>query len=177
MGESDRPFEELQRIHVQCLSEAQERIQARLGVRVPLPAVTWDLTGLVAGRAIGDYHIRLNPRVAQGEGLDYLVTVKHEFAHTVVSFLRKNHQDKLPVEDDGRAHGRLWREVMRLLGLDPRRTHSYQSAKPSGGMAYRYRCSCSECWFSQRRVNKIRQGVRYRCPKCKSLFEDTGIKE
>jgi len=144
-----------------------ERLHERSFFR---PSIAWDLRGRRAGEANFKYEfgnrikwgqIRLNKGIAKRYPDDFIKeTVPHEVAH-FVSF-----------ELHGRAgcgHGHEWQQVMRQLGLKPKRTHSY-AVKPARRLKrYQVACGCPEGRTVTSIVyNRLAAGMEYSCTICNS---------
>ncbi len=83
------------------------------------PQIEWTLRGKTAGRAWGGLNrIALHKKFLEHYGDEYINrTVVHEYAHLVQRRLDPYSQ----------AHGSLWKSIMRLLGADTSRCHSYDT--------------------------------------------------
>ena len=118
----------------------------------PMPSFDLKLRGRAVGKAYLDYNFfRINREMAQREG-DALInrTVPHEIAHLIAWKICKD-----------KGHGEGWKKVMRLLGLEPIRCHTFQVPGKN------YLCACSSHSFSTRRHNSAQRGAVYFCKKCK----------
>lgn len=153
------------------------------------PKVTYNKRGTTAG--VANYHewtIDLNAVLLIENGEAFINrTVVHEWAHLVTdqvypeahrptsnnahSYFRTKRVKRSP-------HGTQWQSVMRVLGADPSRCHSYDVANVQRkvDMPFVYKCNCrSHIPFSLKRHNKHQAGVLinpisggYRCSRCKT---------
>ncbi|HEC19439.1 MAG TPA: metallopeptidase (SprT family) [Gammaproteobacteria bacterium] len=121
------------------------------------------------GRSSGMYviknrqrYLRFNPFIFAKYFEDSLATtVPHEVAHYVADILFGFRHI--------RPHGEEWRDIMRLLGAEPRVTGNYDLT----GLPVRqqrrfdYRCACMTHSLTTVRHNRIRRGQsEYVCRKC-----------
>jgi predicted SprT family Zn-dependent metalloprotease len=76
----------------------------------------------------GPIKIVINKRMMEANGKEFVdQVVPHEVAHWFTHLVHgSNHQ----------AHGREWKAMMRLLGQEPKRTHSFKRAEPKKGFTY-----------------------------------------
>ncbi len=125
----------------------------------PMPTVSFDLRGKTAGKAfLRQNHVQLNA-VLLLENQDAFIadTVGHEVAHlaTYSKFGRS-----------AQAHGAQWQAMMRLIGQEPRRCHSFDTSNSAVSKAtHRYVCACKEHLLTARSHNKA-QRVGYVCRAC-----------
>ena len=149
--------------------KVEERIDGLMQMAVVLhmpiqrPRIDYDLFGVAAGYAKvrnGIPIIRVNERLLIDNLDDYLFnTIGHEFAHLMVDV----HYPR------AKGHGYEWRMVMLRLGLEPKRTHNYDTSrtrvkKISKMTVY---CGCEAASMSVIQYNKmVLKGVKYRCRKC-----------
>lgn len=95
---------------------------ALLTTTMPAPTLSFDLRGTTAGQAFPtEHHIRLNGQLLN-ENTEHFIeqTLGHEWAHLAAQHLYGN---KI------RPHGNEWKQVMRNLGLDPARCHTYTTQR------------------------------------------------
>jgi SprT protein len=130
----------------------------------PIP-VHFDLKGRAAGMYrvdAGARRIRYNPYLFAKYFEDNLaVTVPHEVAHYVVDMLYGLRRV--------RAHGPEWREVMAVLGANPRVTCDYDldGVPQRRQRRHPYACDCRRHLITTRRRNAIeRKKARYQCKYC-----------
>lgn len=159
----------------QLASEQQELVLERaaqcvrlankaFGVDLPVPKIRFSVKGTAWGyyqRRGKKIEIRFNPllfaRYFQ-EGLQD--TVPHEIAHYFVDAMYTGRP---------KPHGREWREVMHVFGIEnPRATSDYDTT----GLGVRkqqrikYRCSCQTHEVSKTRHNRMLRGSKYQCISC-----------
>lgn len=142
--------------------------QALSGPDGPTPRIAieirFDLRGKSAGqvriRSRSSYLIRYNPNLLERGGSDFLRrTVPHEVAHVLAHY---RYGSRI------RPHGPEWQAVMRELGAEPSRCHSYDVT----GLDQRrvnyfdYHCGCMDHRLSSIRHNRIAKGQRYHCRRC-----------
>lgn len=106
--------------------------------------------------------IELHVRALRGHREQFEETFAHELAHLLSAAI---YGLKL-----GRGHGRAWKQVMRVLGYEPKRTHDHdvsefrRKRKPvSFG-----NCGCPgrEHKFTKVQTLKALRGARWRCKAC-----------
>lgn len=141
------------------VTEALERAR-EVYPALPAPGVWFDLKGASAGQAhLGRGGLRFNPiLLRENRAIFFAEVIPHEMAHWLVFHLQNGPRLK--------PHGREWQAVMRdLFALAPQVTHrlDVSRARPA---PYRYRCGCSEHYFTPQRHAQHRKGRRYRCRQC-----------
>lgn len=133
--------------------------------------VLFDLSGKAAGMyrvKAGQRVIRYNPYVFSKYYDDnFSETIPHEVAHYVTDVLYGLRKI--------RPHGREWKSVMQVFGVDANRTASYDlSGLPVRNFQkFVYHCGCQNYELTSRRHNKIIRGTgQYLCRDCggKLLF-------
>jgi len=88
---------------------------------------------------------------------DFDRTIIHEVAH-YCSFLL-----------GGSGHDRVWKNMMRFFGLEPKRCHSYDTSSVRvirNVPRYKYACACSVHSISAIRHGRAQKGTGYKCIKC-----------
>lgn len=114
---------ELRNIAVAQIAETYEKARVVYGREFPLPSLSFDKAGRVAGTAwLQRNHVMLNP-VLMEQNLDRFLscTIPHECAHLI----------EWQLSGQG-GHGREWQRVMRDLGVvDATRCHSYDTSGSS----------------------------------------------
>ena len=108
--------------------------------------------------------IKYNLDIYKNNKEDFVAkTVPHEIAH-----LFTYREYILPrCRCDVKPHGKEWRLVMTLMGLNPKRCHSYEVKKARKVMKpYIYRCTCMDHHLTRLMHNKILKGINIRCLKC-----------
>lgn len=160
---------------VEMLQAQAEKVY---GCRVPNVQIKYDLNTIrLGGQAVTNPHtnlfkMRLHPAALAYYGEEYVErTVVHEFAHLVQ---RQNYPMSKP-------HGKEWKSVMRNLGVEPSRCHSYDlekalkacGSKPTGRKVktFTYKCNCQEHQLTAIRHNRVVKGTQtYHCKKCKTTL-------
>lgn len=137
------------------------------------PTVKYDIKGTTAGYAVyGKFqdvaYIRLNPVIFADHPDKFIErTVPHEMAHIMAHYYYKARNYRIT------PHGREWKNVMRLLGIeDIKRCHSY-SVRPDQckrQQKHAYKCNCQTFALSTTRHNRALQGKKYHCLTCKGLL-------
>jgi len=142
------------------------RAGTHFGRRFEAIPVLFDLRGRNAGmyRIRGRQRcIRYNPWLFAKYFDDNLTdTVPHEVAHYIC--------DQLYGLRNIRPHGREWQAMMRLFGVEPRRTCSYdlEGIPQRRQQRHPYRCACREHQVSTVRHKRIQAGrAQYLCRSCK----------
>lgn len=130
------------------IAQLQEGIavcEKHYGITVKMPKVFFDLRGTTAGTAnYRDWVIRLNPAIMMANLSEFRQTILHELSHLVNDIVHPEaHRPVSSRYSTRRAkrdpHGAGWAEVMRVLGLEPRRCHSYDVSTAVKG--YKYTCT------------------------------------
>ena len=138
--------------------------------RMACPTLHFVRGRLYAGRAhYTDQRIELNEDLLERHTAAMLhETIAHELAHLLT--LRV-------YGPRARAHGREWREVMRVwLGVEPERTHRFDMTglDVRRQQRFRYRCPCQEHELTTVRHKRARRGVEYRCVRCTEPLQFLG---
>lgn len=127
--------------------------------------VLFDLKGKAAGMyrvKMGQRVIRYNPFIFAKYFDDNLQqTIPHEVAHYIT--------DVLFGMRNIRPHGKEWKAVMHVFGVEPNRTASYDlSGVPQRRFdSFIYHCGCQDYALTSRRHNKILRGQgHYLCRDC-----------
>jgi SprT protein len=144
------------------------------GITVKTPKVFFDLRGTTAGTAnYRDWVIRLNPAIMMANLSEFRQTVLHELAHLVNDIVHPEAHRPTTSSYSARRvkrdpHGAGWAEVMGVLGLEPRRCHSYDISAAVKG--YKYTCTgCSlTVTLTQHKHDRMLANPQtYRHSKCK----------
>lgn len=139
-----------------------------------LPEISYTLRGVVAGNANSDcWRIKINPILLK-ENVDDMVnhTVPHEVAHLITNTVYGYGREV-------KSHGWQWKTVMKVLGVQPHRCHSYDTSnsrvKTNVKNKFLYTCSCEhEHIIGPVRNRKMQLRLQanrpsgYRCRTCKS---------
>lgn len=135
------------------LAEGIAIAQRKYGVTIDSPTVVYKKRGTTAGTAnYRTWTIDLNP-VLLMENVDSFIarTVPHELAHLITDKVYpeahatevvRTHRGLRRTKRD--VHGQYWQSVMRALGADPSRCHSYDTTNSKirkTTTKHEYRCS------------------------------------
>jgi SprT protein len=142
--------------------ETYQKAQEVFGRTFNLCSIEYVDMGVVAGRANYVHNkIKLSPTLLR-ENVEHFIgnTVVHEIAHLFTNAM-------YPMAT---AHGWEWKNVMRRLGCEPSRCHSYDVSNTAKRKVARftYRCSCSQHIISSILHNKIQRGQNRICNRCKT---------
>ena len=117
------------------IEECRKVIMKHYGHDIKPGKISYTARGTVGGTTNpSTYEIRLNP-VFLGHYKDEFVndTVVHEYAHVAT----------LKLHPDATPHGKEWKQIMRLLGVEPTRCHAYDNELIYEKRATRsYMCTC-----------------------------------
>lgn len=157
--------------HVQTLAEQKvlecfDIAKAKAGIDLQYEGVKFFKNSTMAGFVIPSKGniVYLNlPLMERNESNFLNDTIPHEVAHLVANAIKAQ---KRIVEG---AHGKTWKRVMsQVYGLNPTRCHQYDTSGVGRNVKkYRYVCSCQKFSLGSTRHNKIQNGAKYRCKKCK----------
>jgi len=138
-----------------------DKLEEKFGTELDFPKIEFDIKGQVAGYAYYRQNkIRLNPKAFELEPEDMMEdTVPHELAHL---YARKHFGRGI------KPHGREWKTIMRALGVEPKRCHSYALPKARKHKTHTVHCEkCGKAFeLTKIRINKMRKGTDYRHRKC-----------
>ena len=101
----------------------------KLGADVPVPVVKYTKRGTVAGTAeIGQNAINLNAVLLVENFDDFLVsTIPHEVAH-MIDYALHPENFEVGYGQKRSVHGPTWKRIMRAIGANPSRCHSYDTS-------------------------------------------------
>ena len=143
----------------QCVS-----VYVSAGFSFSMPTISFDLRGRTAGKAfLQKNHVQFNA-VLLGENAEKFIeqTVGHEVAH-LATFARYGRK--------AAAHGVEWQNSMRVIGLQPDRCHSFDTANSTLAKAdHRYVCACKEHWLTPRK-HSTAQKRGLRCLRCSATLQ------
>lgn len=148
------------------------------GLNIPHVPVDFNLRGTTAGKAWGGRKIQYQPVLLEENGDKFLNrTVPHEVAHIVVYHLYP--QARMRMSNGRRMikpHGKEWKRVMAIFGIDSSRCHSYDvsnvsTQKTKLARAFKYKCNCKVWDFTVIRHRRCLKGMKYSCPKCRGVLE------
>ena len=95
-------------------------------------------------------------------------TIRHEYAHLLAWKLH----GRLMLGD---PHGLRWQQVIIRLGGKPNRCHNYDVSEVTNTKKYTCKCPDKTWNLSIQRHNKALRGVKYSCPKCRSVLEQVNF--
>jgi SprT protein len=105
--------------------------------------------------------IHLNKKLFTENINTFNQTIGHEVAHLI------NYEVY-----GKRGHGPTWKNVMIMMGLEPRRCHSYKVERRSHKPVAYGKCECrADIPIKTRRYNKILRGAKYKCTGCNSELQ------
>jgi SprT protein len=146
--------------------------EGHFGVRIPTPAIRFDLRGKAAGQVrTADGHgclVRYNAQILVRHPVEFLAqTVPHETAHVVAFCL---------FGPRVQPHGREWQAIMGLFGANPERCHSYdvEGLQTRRLRRHQYRCDCRTHELTSIRHNRILGGQVYLCRYCGRPLKESG---
>lgn len=178
---------------IQKLQEGLAKATAKYGQTFVMPRVEFNQRGTTAGTAHYDkWMVKFNP-VLLMENKDKFIqrTVPHELAHLITDkvypeahrpqvsanmmFARSFRRPKREV------HGPRWQSVMRVLGADPSRCHTYDvsNARVKKSGSYDYECPrCLKVFtLGPKRHAKAQRGAKYWHPGCSSSAYPLRLKQ
>jgi SprT protein len=143
----------------ECLSI----LSARYGREFDRPEIRYDLRGRVAGQRNGK-SLRFNLDLLDDDATHSEMinqVVPHEVAHWVQRILYP----------DSQSHGYEWAEIMHVLGVPAKRTHS-MAVKPARvhKRPYIYACNCREFNITPLLHRKMQNGQRRYCRNCRGYL-------
>jgi len=126
-----------------------------------IPKLEYNLTGFCAGQAWID-RLRFNMELCKTNESDFIAqTVPHEVAHYISRIMFGSY---------GMGHKKYWKDIMRALGCEPRRCHSYDCStvvrKRRTVKRYPFSCDCNG-YYMLSSIKANRYGS-YTCRKCHS---------
>ncbi len=153
------------------------------GKELDYPTTSYKLRGCTGATAVTHYdrftgsvkhqELKINSVLFTENLDDYLGnTIGHEICHLVVRQVYGQKRFGKRV----RPHGQEWKTAMSALGLEPSRTHEYDTTNAKVYTRKRkrhvYECDCMpEIHVTPQRHNKIQRGqVICRCRMCKSAI-------
>lgn len=122
-----------------CINIAYQRY----GDRIKSPKIQYKVRGRVAGKAMYSQNIVDFNATLLMENLDDFIgdTVPHEVAHIIdfqVNGIQMSGSKRI-------HHGRTWKNIMRMLGVDPLRCHSYDVSNSTVRRKAKFDYKCSYC--------------------------------
>lgn len=141
---------------------------ARPGINFPLPAVTFDLVGTVAGQAhytsnFSGWKIRFNMDLLLENSSNMINdTVPHEVAHLITFAL---------YGVGVKAHGPEWQRITKELGGSGERCHNYNVVPAKKTRKFMYLCDCGNNHIIGLNIHrKMQNGSQRFCVDCKSTI-------
>ena len=142
-----------------------DKFNKEFGHSYPYPLLGFDLKGVASGIACYKENcIKYNLDIYRDNREAFLKrTVPHEIAH-----LFAYRMYSLPYGRPIKPHGKEWQKVMRDMGLNPSRCHSYIVTKAREvKREYLYRCKCREYPLTVILHKRIMKGGYRECIDCK----------
>ena len=172
---------DLQTQAVVLIQDAINKAAREYNVEIPMPIVKFDLKGKTAGTANSTKNvIRLNHILLEENGQAFLDdTPVHEAAHIIVSAVYETTRHNF----DGRRfsrivkpHGYEWKSVMRKLGQNSSRTHTFDTSNAKVRQTQKFQYVCKNCQaeipMGLCRHKKVWRGTaNYLCAKCRGQLE------
>ena len=158
----------------QTLRKCIKLAESHYGTKFKFPEVNYNLTGTVAGRAMTNtWTVDFNS-VLLMENIETFIqrTVIHEMAHLIDFKLHpENFDGGITIGRNGRyrrgkrdVHGVTWQSIMRLLGADASRCHSYDVSNAKKNVT-EHEWHCKTCnavmKLGPKRHNNMMSGTRY----------------
>lgn len=114
------------------------------GKTFSFPSISYDLRGKTAGTATYQKnHIRLNATLLMENKEHFMeTTVPHELAHLLTYQVFGVPRDR---NGRHRPHGIEWEGMMQLLGVNPNRTHSYDTTNSVARKNKQFVWKCENC--------------------------------
>lgn len=138
---------------------------------IATPRVEFYNRGCTAGKAYWIQHkVAFNEVLAEENPGKFMNTVIHEIAHLVTHKLFPQ----------ASAHGREFKMIMRKMGGDGERCHTYDTSSVrvvKTKKRYVYSCGCKEHRVTINVHKKVTLGHRYSCKMCRDSIKFTGIVE
>ena len=133
---------------------------------VPVPPISFDLTGVFAGICYQD-HIEYNLEIANRYPDTFLIdTVPHEIAHWV-DFVRNDYQDRRHPSGRRDMHGKYFKAIAKELGAQTATYHSYAVTSKRAQKRWAYKCECPlEHEISTITHNRMQKGQIRVCKSC-----------
>lgn len=176
-------------LKLKAISETERHIKEgakRLGIEPFSVPISFDLKGGTAGKAYSTIFtktdrvqpdaIKYNAALMERHPEDFLTrTVPHEVAHLLAGVC---------YGASIKPHGHEWKSVMRMLGADPSRCHSYDVEgikKKKSRFRHLYTClkGCpNERHFitTVKHSKIVKNKARYVCNSCRQEIKSTGKK-
>jgi len=138
------------------IEEVYEIAEQKFETKLARPTITFKVKGKVAGRAYHNQNrIDLNKTLLIENRESFISnTPGHEAAHLIARQVFGNNI---------KPHGVVWKHVMKEIGQNPTRCHTYEVKTP-----YIYLCKCEKVkYLSTRLHNSVQKGThRVTCTDC-----------
>jgi len=157
------------------VEEGIKKAEAKYGIKIPRPAVRFDLTGTTAGQSnYAKKWLRFNLKMAIANKGDFLErTPDHEVAHWVQRHMH-GYAGVAP-------HGKEWKRIMiEVFATPPKRCHSYDvTAFKRKTKTYKYSCGCAGKVHEMGAIRhkKALRGAVFTCNKCRAEVSFIGRDE
>jgi|SRR5271157_174749 len=153
----------------ECIAKADKYFNKKHQV----PQIQYTVRGTTAGQASGSWMVNFNPILLMENIEDFMTdTIPHEVAHCIDSANGRddNAMWRFMAGKKRSVHGDSWKRIMRMLGADPDRCHTYdvKNAQVKVKAKYDYRCGgCNQSFLvSSVLHNKMQRGQHRWCRKC-----------
>jgi len=129
-----------------------------------------NMNGIAGLAYLRDRRIELNePLFLSNIDGFFARTIPHEVAHLLQT---------ITYPAAKQSHGPEWRHIMSLLGVDNKRTHSYDVSVCTKIERFRYVCGCTNRTFNVTKIlhNKMQKGQKRFCNTCtdRAVYWPTG---
>ncbi|MCK5019914.1 MAG: SprT-like domain-containing protein [Candidatus Peribacteraceae bacterium] len=169
-------IEEMKAEVLEMVKLSIEEFKTKVDITVNVPLITYDITGTAAGKYTynpysDDSHtLKFNLQIMIDNWDQFrFQTVVHETAHYLTQVwkgIERSRSGKRII------HGKTWKAIMKFLGADDNRCHSYNVdnvRKKRKTRKFLYSCDCMTHQISTvRHYRTVRGETQYRCSKCRS---------
>lgn len=154
----------------QKILEVHKKLEDIYKFKIPSVPILFTKKGSVAGAFIlkrdGSMLINFNMAMLLKHTEHFVDNVvPHEYCHYVVYLIASENPKILKKM---KAHGDEWKQMMKMIGVEPTRCHNYDVPKKN---YYLYQCECADGVLVGPQIHKkISLGVKnttYRCKTCK----------
>lgn len=107
----------------ECIAVAEKHYN----ITIKFPTIKYDLRGTTAGTASPyQWEIDINAALFLENVEEFMIsTVPHEMAHLIDYQLHPHNFQRTYFKQKRTVHGPTWKSIMRVLGADPNRCHTY----------------------------------------------------
>lgn len=152
------------------VKETVNKLNEKFKFNLEYPYIYYDIKGKNAGLAKSlSMTVHYNPKLLKENEEDFLKnTVPHEVCHIAVYHYYKI--QKKPIPKNG--HGPDWQIMMRSVGVNPRKYHTYKVERKI--KIFKYKCKCIDGVIISERMHKKNKELTHHlvCKKCKSILKD-----